>query len=742
MNIVIDVLQLRRVKLDYVSPPICQVLLSGSGSSIFLESIEGPAAPTSLVFGGQCARFLQWVASPETICLSLYVANDQTDPQTHYTLLSECLPQGYVNVCTPGWWRYSTMTPEGVESDFSNPIFVDGSARVNIPVVLPAGAVRFNVYKNPDPTTITGNYTLVLTSTADGAFEVCEPTGCYRLQAITNEGASELSQVVCRDLHTGCCPAQPCPATYIWSDTECSCVFDDFADILGPDASYCLGTPYASQLTAVGGVAPFLWELVSGSLPPGLTFHTGLFTGQTAPVNGTPTASGSYSFTARATSSSGTALERTFTISGSGVDQYPALPLGYTDTAYSEALTSSGGTAPFTFVLVSGALPSGFSLASSGLLSGTTGDSGTFDFSVQVTDSLGAVCVTDLSLVISECPPSPTYPVIATWGQLINQWSWGFDPAKQRVWVNTDEWHGIEYPPKIGIASTSGAAPAFIQYATDPGVRLAAYDWSNQSGWVSDTKYRQMFIFDNNARRVAQFSMDTYECTDFQDIFALWSVDSFGQQWSQTYSPSRGYLYVINREAETRYRVWAFNCDPAIGWSDPAKVVFDTNYIMSGIVGGGTISYCDFLDKLIVSNNSGVGAPMFYLVDPDTGAFLAGPITGGIVHRVQAVTGTRYAVFSNQSGGLQIVDLESMSTVGVSGSGDFDFSVANTCVTPNVLYISSNGGNIESYVLPSSPGDALPASVPVGLGGISQMLFDRKSGRMFGHSNGGAIYAF
>jgi len=53
-----------------------------------------------------------------------------------------------------------------------------------------------------------------------------------------------------------------------------------------PDATN--GQPYSAQLTAIGGVAPYTWSILSGSLPPGLTLS------QSGLISGTPTASGEY----------------------------------------------------------------------------------------------------------------------------------------------------------------------------------------------------------------------------------------------------------------------------------------------------------------------------------------------------------------------------------------------------------------------------------------------------------------
>lgn len=70
-----------------------------------------------------------------------------------------------------------------------------------------------------------------------------------------------------------------------------------------------------------------------------------------------------------------------------------AFPAAYLNTAYSSSLTIAGGTGPYSYTLVSGALPTGLSLAvvgSSLVLSGTPTVGGSFTFAVKVTDNLAA----------------------------------------------------------------------------------------------------------------------------------------------------------------------------------------------------------------------------------------------------------------------------------------------------------------------------------------------------------------
>ena len=292
MNQVLDVLLLRRVRLEYISPPICQAILSGSGSSLMLSAVYGPEAPGELKLAGQCERFLTWTGSPETVCTSLYKAYNPADPLTPYLLEADCLTPGGISVCSDGWWCYSTLAADGTESERSEPVLAPvAGSRVVLPITLPVGAVRVNLFRNPDSSDIAGTYSLVLSTTSlGGAFEVCDLSGCYKLQTISNDGASDLSAPICHSTFEGCIP-------YTLHDITWS--------IIGPTAQCCVGNPFSTTLEAVGGSGPYLWEISSGSLPPGLTLQAGPFPGTTTTIDGTPTAGGSYSFEVRCTDSSG-----------------------------------------------------------------------------------------------------------------------------------------------------------------------------------------------------------------------------------------------------------------------------------------------------------------------------------------------------------------------------------------------------------------------------------------------------
>lgn len=148
---------------------------------------------------------------------------------------------------------------------------------------------------------------------------------------------------------------------------------------------------YSQTVTASGGIAPYSYAVTAGALPAGLTLSG------TGTLAGTPTAGGSFNFTVTATgASTGAGAPHTGSLAyalsiAPPTVSLPAttLPNATQGLAYSAGLApASGGTAPYTYAIISGALPAGVSLnASTGALSGTPTDSGTFNFAVAATDS-------------------------------------------------------------------------------------------------------------------------------------------------------------------------------------------------------------------------------------------------------------------------------------------------------------------------------------------------------------------
>jgi Ice-binding-like/Putative Ig domain/IPTL-CTERM motif len=92
------------------------------------------------------------------------------------------------------------------------------------------------------------------------------------------------------------------------------------------------------------------------------------------------------------------------------------LPIGHVGVAYSQQITASGGTGPYTFTVVSGSLPAGMTLSSGGLLSGTPTTVGFPPIAIAATDGNGCPGVIPFVMAPSaNCPTitfsPPTLPI-------------------------------------------------------------------------------------------------------------------------------------------------------------------------------------------------------------------------------------------------------------------------------------------------------------------------------------------
>ncbi len=150
-----------------------------------------------------------------------------------------------------------------------------------------------------------------------------------------------------------------------------------------------VGKTYNVQLTAAGGAPPYTWSIVLGKLPTGLTLNA-----STGALSGTPQQTGTFSFTAEVKDSS--LIQQQSSLESLNLDIAPpplvvvpsSLPVGTVGSSYSFQLQATGGVPPYTWMIIDGALPSDLVLdASTGLISGTATMTGTFSFTVQVTDS-------------------------------------------------------------------------------------------------------------------------------------------------------------------------------------------------------------------------------------------------------------------------------------------------------------------------------------------------------------------
>ncbi len=156
------------------------------------------------------------------------------------------------------------------------------------------------------------------------------------------------------------------------------------------------------QYTTAGGTAPFSFNCTAlpRSLPPGMTLVSNT---SGCVLSGTPTAAGNYNYTIAVSDSGGvTQLSRTYQVQVEAplTITSTTLPAGTVGTAYSSSLAATGGVPPYTWALASGSLPAGITLSSTGVLSGTPTQTGSFPFLARVSDSANRNATRSFTLVV------------------------------------------------------------------------------------------------------------------------------------------------------------------------------------------------------------------------------------------------------------------------------------------------------------------------------------------------------
>jgi uncharacterized repeat protein (TIGR01451 family) len=229
-----------------------------------------------------------------------------------------------------------------------------------------------------------------------------------------------------------------------------------------------LSTPYTATLTGTGGNGSYFWTITGGSLPTGVNLTNpagGL-------ISGTPSAAGTFSFTAQAAQFGGGVTPGTATLT---ITIAPAptlttpltLPGAAQGVPYFADLSNAGGAAPVAWTVAGGStLPTGLALdPTTGVLSGTpTVNSATpFTFTLTATDANGAAVSGTFSLTVANPAAlvvvSTTLPrgqvgvpysgaVFAAGGTSPYTWSTGALPP------------GLTFTPSTGAISGTPLAPS------------------------------------------------------------------------------------------------------------------------------------------------------------------------------------------------------------------------------------------------------------------------------------------
>lgn len=152
------------------------------------------------------------------------------------------------------------------------------------------------------------------------------------------------------------------------------------------DRCTCLGVPYSQTIEVDTGSPVIFWSLESGSIPEGLEFFGGPTSNGRSRLSGTPTQNGTYTFTIRATTQTGSYSQREFVIvvleiTTETIDPYTI------GEPYSFQLQADGGSGNYAWRVSNGSLPAGLTVSSTGLISGTPTSAGSSSIQFQVIDT-------------------------------------------------------------------------------------------------------------------------------------------------------------------------------------------------------------------------------------------------------------------------------------------------------------------------------------------------------------------
>ena len=166
-----------------------------------------------------------------------------------------------------------------------------------------------------------------------------------------------------------------------------------------------VGTAYSLNAGVTGNSQTVVYS-VSPALATGLTLNTA-----TGLISGTPTAvTASTTYTVTATQGTCEVTQSyTFSVGCSSMTYTTSsLPKRDYNQFYSQTVAVSGNTSALTYTISSGTVPAGFTLSSTGVISGTSTSVGTFTFTVLATDANGCTVSKTYSIGLNQIPITVT----------------------------------------------------------------------------------------------------------------------------------------------------------------------------------------------------------------------------------------------------------------------------------------------------------------------------------------------
>ncbi|WP_225214312.1 putative Ig domain-containing protein [Comamonas avium] len=239
-----------------------------------------------------------------------------------------------------------------------------------------------------------------------------------------------------------------------------------------------VGVTYNSSFSASGGTAPYSYSITSGSLPTGLSLNN-----STGTLSGTPTAGGTFNLTITASDTNGATGSQTYslTVSAPSITLSPgSLINGTVGTPYSATLSSTGGTAPYSYSITSGSLPTGLSLnTGTGAISGIPSVAGAYNLTITATDTNSATGSQAYSITIGgQVPVSTAVIAVVPANSSLN-------PITLNISGGAATSVAVASAASHGTATASGTSISYTPAAGFSGADSFTYTATNASGTSS-----------------------------------------------------------------------------------------------------------------------------------------------------------------------------------------------------------------------------------------------------------------
>jgi hypothetical protein len=294
-------------------------------------------------------------------------------------------------------------------------------------------------------------------------------------------------------------------------------VVADLALAGSPPTTGNVGTAYQGQFTTVGGVAPYTYRLLTGSLPTGLSLNA-----NSGLISGNPlVAANKTGLSVQVTDADGAvATSNTFAINIGARLSSPLVISGIPSTSgketffYSAQYSATGGSGSgYSFSLTSGTLPNGITLSSAGLLSGTpvVGSAGTYSgLQVRVADGAGHTAFSPIfTLTIAPAPP----PTLSIAGQALNP---TFGASYTAQFTASGGMPAYTYsvsagtlPPGLSLNATTGLISGSPnQLGTYSNITITAIDAAST---IANTQPFDLIVIDSDPLSIAWSPTTSYQ---------------------------------------------------------------------------------------------------------------------------------------------------------------------------------------------------------------------------------------